>query len=56
MALSPIRIAIHGAAGRMGRRLIALAAEDPELELVAALESPSHALIGADCGELAGMG
>ena len=33
-----IRIAIHGAAGRMGQRLVALASADPELKIVAALE------------------
>ena len=32
------RIAINGAAGRMGRRLIALGSDDPELEIAAALE------------------
>ena len=34
-----IRIVINGAAGRMGRRLVALAADDEQLELAAALES-----------------
>ena len=29
--IMPLRIAIHGAAGRMGQRLVALAAADPEL-------------------------
>ena len=38
--MSTIRLAIHGAAGRMGQRLIALAAADPQLQVVAALESP----------------
>jgi hypothetical protein len=51
-----IRVAINGAAGRMGRRLIALATETPELELVAALESPGNSQLGADAGELAGLG
>ena len=50
------RIAIHGAAGRMGRRMVALAHADADLELVAALESPSHVDIGRDAGELAGIG
>jgi 4-hydroxy-tetrahydrodipicolinate reductase len=51
-----IRIAIHGAAGRMGQRLIALAAIDGELSLVAALESPRHLRLGEDVGVLAGSG
>ena len=51
-----IRIAIHGATGRMGQRLIALAAIDRELSLVAALESPQHPRLGEDVGTLAGSG
>ncbi|MFQ3594459.1 MAG: 4-hydroxy-tetrahydrodipicolinate reductase [Gemmataceae bacterium] len=50
------RIAIQGAAGRMGQRLIALGREDPQLELVAALESPCHPKLGQDIGELCGIG
>ena len=52
----PIRIAIAGAAGRMGRRIIALAAADPVLEVVAALEHGESADLGKDAGELAGVG
>ncbi len=51
-----IRIAINGAAGRMGQRLIALAAIDRELSLVAAIESPQHPRLGEDAGVLAGAG
>ncbi len=51
-----IRVAIHGAAGRMGRRLVSLAAADPELALVAALEAPDHPDLGRDAGELVGLG
>jgi 4-hydroxy-tetrahydrodipicolinate reductase len=51
-----IRVAINGSAGRMGRRLVALVAETPELELVAALESSGNRQLGADAGELAGLG
>src|SRR4029079_10588159 len=47
-------IAIHGAAGRMGRRLVALAASDPDLRVVAAVDSPTHPAIGQDAGILAG--
>ena len=52
----PITIAIHGACGRMGQRLVALAYEDPELVLLAAIDSPNHPRIGHDAGELAGLG
>jgi 4-hydroxy-tetrahydrodipicolinate reductase len=51
----PLRIAIHGAAGRMGQRLIALASADPELSVVAALESPQHPRLGEDAGIIAGV-
>jgi 4-hydroxy-tetrahydrodipicolinate reductase len=52
----PIRIAIHGAAGRMGQRLIALTAADQQLRVVAALESARHPKLGHDAGLLAGVG
>ena len=51
-----IRIAVNGAAGRMGRRLVALASEEPDLEVVAALECDGHTHLGRDAGELAGCG
>jgi len=51
------RIAVHGAAGRMGRRVIALAAEAPaEFAVTAALEAPGHQRLGEDAGLLAGVG
>jgi 4-hydroxy-tetrahydrodipicolinate reductase len=49
-------IAVNGACGRMGQRLVALAYEDPGLRLVAAVDSPGHPKLGADAGELAGVG
>ncbi|MFI4860853.1 MAG: 4-hydroxy-tetrahydrodipicolinate reductase [Phycisphaerales bacterium JB063] len=47
---------IHGAAGRMGRRLVALAADDPQLRVTAALEHADHPALGQDAGQLAGTG
>ena len=49
-------IAITGAAGRMGRRLIALAREAAVFQLVAAVEQPEHPMIASDAGEVAGVG
>lgn len=49
------KIAIHGAAGRMGRRLVALAAADDALNPVAALEHDAHPELGQDAGSLAGV-
>jgi 4-hydroxy-tetrahydrodipicolinate reductase len=51
-----ISLAIVGAAGRMGQRLVALAQEDPKLKVVAAIERGDHPQIGKDAGELAGVG
>jgi len=54
--MGPTRIAIHGAAGRMGQRLVALAAADEALVLAATLESPEHPRLGEDAGIVAGAG
>lgn len=53
--MQTIKLAIHGAAGRMGRRLVALAAADPKLRLAGAWESPGHPALGQDAGSLAGV-
>lgn len=50
-----VNIAIHGAAGRMGQRLVALGSQDPELQIVAALENKSHPHLGEDIGPIAGI-
>lgn len=50
------RVVIYGAAGRMGRRLIALTVENPALTLAGAIEQAGHTLLGLDAGELAGVG
>lgn len=50
------RIAITGAAGRMGRALIEATHQTEGLELAVALERPGSSVIGVDAGELAGIG
>lgn len=50
------RIAVTGAAGRMGKTLVEAVNNHPETELAAALARPDSSLIGADAGELAGLG
>jgi 4-hydroxy-tetrahydrodipicolinate reductase len=50
-----VRIAIHGAAGRMGRRLVALGVADPQVHILAAVASPRHPELGQDAGILAGV-
>jgi len=51
-----MKLAIHGAAGRMGQRVTALAAKDPKFKVVAALESADHPMLGKDAGLIAGVG
>ena len=50
------RIAITGAAGRMGRNLINACHHTDGLSVTVALEHPDSSLLGSDAGELAGIG
>lgn len=50
------RIALAGAAGRMGKCIVRLIREGAAFELVAALERADSPAVGADCGEVAGIG
>ncbi len=50
------RIAVTGAAGRMGKTIIQAIHEAPDMTLGAALERAGLSLLGADAGELAGLG
>jgi 4-hydroxy-tetrahydrodipicolinate reductase len=49
-------VAIAGAAGRMGHRLIEACIQETNAILTVALEHPESRLVGSDAGELAGMG
>jgi 4-hydroxy-tetrahydrodipicolinate reductase len=49
-------IAVHGACGRMGQRIVQLAHEDAGVHLAAAIDSPNHPQQGKDIGELCGLG
>ena len=49
-------LAITGSAGRMGQRLVALARQDADLQVAAAIERPDHEAIARDAGEVAGLG
>lgn len=51
-----IRIAITGAAGRMGRALIEAVNNSENCQLAAATVLPDSSLVGADAGEVAGVG
>jgi 4-hydroxy-tetrahydrodipicolinate reductase len=50
-----IRLAVLGAGGRMGRRVVACAAEIPGLKVVAAVDAPGSPVLGTDAGVLAGL-
>src|SRR5579863_6209900 len=50
------RIAIIGAGGRMGRALIRASAENSNLALASAVDSPTSSAVGHDAGQLAGIG
>lgn len=52
---SPLQLAIHGATGRNGKRLIALGSVDPAIKLTAAIARASSKYIGEDAGLLAGV-
>jgi 4-hydroxy-tetrahydrodipicolinate reductase len=52
----PVRIAVLGADGRMGRALVrAVLATTPRAVLAAATERPGHVSVGKDAGVLAGI-
>ncbi|MGH7214882.1 MAG: 4-hydroxy-tetrahydrodipicolinate reductase, partial [Tepidisphaeraceae bacterium] len=51
-----VTLAITGAAGRMGQRLVALAKQDSELKVVGAVERPDAPQQAQDAGEVAGVG
>lgn len=50
------KVVVVGAAGRMGRRIVSLAVESGEFEVVGAVEKQGHTDIGKDAGVVAGVG
>src|SRR4030042_3202003 len=51
-----IRIAVAGAAGRMGSRITALSKEYHDLKLTGAFEKRDHSAVGKDIGSIVGIG
>jgi len=51
-----IKLAVTGACGRMGQRLVALSQESKQFQLVAALEYAGHPCLGQDIGPIAAAG
>lgn len=50
------KVAVNGAGGRMGQKVISLVAENDDCDLTCALEDSGHAKIGIDAGEFVGAG
>ena len=50
-----VDLVVCGAAGRMGRRIIALAYADPRFRVVGATEAGNSPALGQDAGTLAGV-
>ncbi len=55
MSSIPLSLVVHGAAGRMGRRVVAIAADDSAVQLIGGIESSTHPLLGNDVGAIAGI-
>ena len=53
---TPIRIAITGAAGRMGRTLVSASQDFDAVRVAGAVEVPGNSFVGQDAGVLAGIG
>ncbi len=54
--MNPIRLAVAGCCGRMGRAVLRLAAADPAFAVAAAVTVPGDAELGRDAGSVAGVG
>lgn len=50
-----LKLVVVGAAGRMGRRIVALAVESGRFDVVGAIENAHHPDVGKDAGLLAGV-
>jgi dihydrodipicolinate reductase len=46
---------VHGAAGRMGRRVVAMACEDPGVQLIGGIDHAASPFLGQDIAALAGL-
>ena len=49
------KLVVVGAAGRMGKRIISLASEDKDFDIIGAVERKGHFDIGKDAGITAGI-
>ena len=56
MTANPIRVAVSGAAGRMGRMLVSAVTRTDAMRVTGAVDHPDTSARGVDAGELAGAG
>jgi len=54
MSSTALSLVVHGAAGRMGRRVVAIAGDDVSVKVIGGIESSTHPLLGQDVGVIAG--
>ncbi len=52
---SPVKIAVAGACGRMGRAILAVCQANPKIRIVGAWEREGHPSLGQDAGQAAGL-
>lgn len=50
-----IRLVVTGAAGRMGKMILSLAAKDAEFKITGAVEDAKHPAVGSDVGQMLGL-
>jgi 4-hydroxy-tetrahydrodipicolinate reductase len=50
-----VKLALCGASGKMGRAVVRLASQEPDVRLVGAVDAPGSAALGRDVGELGGV-
>ena len=50
-----LKLILIGVAGRMGKALTKVISETKDLQLVGAIETDNHPLLGRDAGEVAGL-
>jgi len=53
--MKKVKIAVAGASGRMGKRILSLGYADPDFQIAGAMERPDADLLGADVGPLIGQ-
>ncbi|MFT5132053.1 MAG: 4-hydroxy-tetrahydrodipicolinate reductase [Gammaproteobacteria bacterium] len=51
-----VRVGVCGAAGRMGKTILEVCQDTPEVEIGAAIEHPESPMLGLDAGNVAGIG